>query len=299
MAYVPLTERLGYVPGGVNIGVIQGKSGNAIMIDTGIGETNGKKALKSIREALESNVSTIVTTHGHADHFGANVVVVKRTGARVYAPTIDEVFLRYPMFQPSSLFGGADPLDALRGGFLLADPSPVDVVYDAGPLVIDGVELEVIDLSGHSPGQKGLLVDGVFFCADVVLPESVLAKYRIPYLYSVTQHLTALDRAADVSCHIAVPGHGAITEDLTELINMNRSLVHRVIDVIMSELETPQTAEALLTGVLSRLDAPISDAPGYYLLQPTVFAFLSHLEREGLVSHSIDERRSVWSRASS
>ena len=56
-------------------------------------------------------------------------------------------------------------------------------------------------------------MDGVFFCADVVLPESVLAKYRIPYLYSVTQHLTALDRAADVSCHIAVPGHGAITED--------------------------------------------------------------------------------------
>jgi glyoxylase-like metal-dependent hydrolase (beta-lactamase superfamily II) len=290
---------VGYVPGGVNIGVVRGESGHAIMIDTGIGETNGQKALKSIREALGSDVSAIVTTHGHADHFGANMVVVKRTGAKVYAPTIDEVFLRYPMFQPLSLFGGADPLDALRGGFLLADASPVDVVYDAGPLAIDGVELEVIDLSGHSPGQKGLVVDGVFFCADVVLPESVLTKYRIPYLYSVTQHLTALDRATEVNCQIAVPGHGAFTEDLTDLINMNRSLVHQVIDVIVSELETPQTAEALLTRVLCRLDAPISDAPGYYLLQPTVFAFLSHLEREGVVTHAIAERQSIWSRASS
>jgi glyoxylase-like metal-dependent hydrolase (beta-lactamase superfamily II) len=299
VAYVALTERVGYVPGGVNIGVVRGESGHAIMIDTGIGETNGKKALKSIREALGSDVSAIVTTHGHADHFGANLVVVKRTGAKVYAPTIDEVFLRYPMFQPSSLFGGADPLDALRGGFLLADASPVDAVYDAGSLVIDGVELEVIDLSGHSPGQKGLLIDGVFFCADVVLPESVLTKYRIPYLYSVTQHLIALDTAAEVTCQIAVPGHGAITEDLTDLINMNRSLVHQVIDVIVSELETPQTAEALLTRVLCRLDAPISDAPGYYLLQPTVFAFLSHLEREGVVTHAIAERQSIWSRASS
>src|SRR5215203_3667907 len=115
------------------------------MIDTGIGETNGKKALKSIREALGSDVSAIVTTHGHADHFGANMVVVKRTGAKVFAPTIDEVYLRYPIFQPSSLFGGADPLDSLRGSFLLADASPVDVVYDAGSLAIDGIEFEVID----------------------------------------------------------------------------------------------------------------------------------------------------------
>ena len=297
MAYVPLTERVGYVPGGVNIGVVQGKSGNAIMIDTGIGETNGKKALKSIREALESDVSAIVTTHGHADHFGANMVVVKRTGARVYAPSIDDVFLRYPIFQPSSLFGGADPLDSLRGGFLLADASPVDAVYDPGPLNIDGVEFEVIDLSGHSPGQKGLLVDGIFFSADVVLPASVLAKYRIPYLYSVSQHLIALDRAADVNYRVAVPGHGAVTEDLSELITMNRSLVHQVIDMIMTELAAPQTAEALLTQVLCRFDATIGDAPGYYLLQPTIFAFLSHLEREGLVSHTIAERRSMWSRA--
>ena len=296
MAYVQLTERVGYVPGGVNIGVVRGESGNAIMIDTGIGETNGKKALRSIREALGSDVSAIVTTHGHADHFGANMVVVKRTGAKVFAPTIDEVFLRYPIFQPSSLFGGADPVDSLRGGFLLADASPVDVVYDAGSLVIDGIDFDVIDLSGHSPGQKGLLVDGVFFCADVVLPESVLAKYRIPYLYSVTQHLMALDHAAEVTYRVAVPGHGAITEDLTELITMNRELVQQVIDLMVCELETPQTAEALLTRVLDRFDAPIIDAPGFYLLQPTVYAFLSHLEREGVVRHSIEKRRSVWSR---
>jgi len=291
-----LTERVGYVPGGVNVGVVRGESGNAIMIDTGIGETNGKKALKSIREALGEEVSAILTTHGHADHFGANMVVVKRTGAKVYAPTIDEVFLRYPMFQPSSLFGGADPLDALRGSFLLADASPVDAVYDAGPVVIDGVDLDVIDLSGHSPGQKGILVDSVFFCADVVLPESVLAKYRIPYLYSVTQHLAALDRAADLSYSIAVPGHGAIVEDLTDLIDLNRSLVNQVIDVIMCELAIPKTAESILTGILNCMDAPIHDAPGYYLLQPTVFAFLSHLERQGAISHEIDGRQSLWSR---
>jgi glyoxylase-like metal-dependent hydrolase (beta-lactamase superfamily II) len=297
VAYIELNERVGVVPGGVNVGVVRGESGRAIMIDTGINETNGKKALKSIREETGADVAAIVTTHGHADHFGANAVVVKRTGAKVYAPTIDEVFLKYPIFQPSLLFGGGDPLDSLRSGFLLADPSPVDEVYDAGTLTIDGVEFTVLDLGGHSPGQKGFIVDGFFFCADVVLPETVLAKYRIPYLYSVTQHLVALEVARTQTYAMAQPGHGPMMERLDPLIDLNLDLIHRVSEAIVDLLAEPATAEQLLTNVFERFDAPIADASSFYLLQPTVFAFLSHLEREGAISHEIDERRSIWRRA--
>lgn len=297
MAYIELNERVGVVPGGVNVGVVRGESGRAIMIDTGINETNGKKALKSIREEAGAEVAAIVTTHGHADHFGANAVVVKRTGAKVYAPTIDEAFLKYPIFQPSLLFGGGDPLDSLRSGFLLADASTVDEVYDAGALTIDGVEFTALDLSGHSPGQKGLIVDGFFFCADVVLPESVLAKYRIPYLYSVTQHLVALEVARAQTYAIAQPGHGPMMERLDPLIDLNLDLIHRVIEAIVDLLAEPSTAENLLTKIFERFDASIADASSFYLLQPTVFAFLSHLEREGAISHEIDERRSTWRRA--
>ncbi len=296
MVYNRVSERVGIVPGGVNVGVVRGDSGRAIMIDTGINETNGKKALKSIREEAGAEVAAIVTTHGHADHFGANAVVVKRTGARVYAPTIDEVFLKYPIFQPSLLFGGGDPLDLLRSGFLLADPSPVDEVYDAGTLSIDGVDFAVLDLRGHSPGQKGLIVDGTFFCADVVLPESVLQKYRIPYIYSVTQHLAALDLAEQQDYERAQPGHGPVVDDLSPLIAMNRQLIHEVSQVIVDLLSEPRIAEALLTATLDRFEAPIADAVSFYLLQPTIFAFLSHLQREGLITHEVDARRSIWRR---
>lgn len=296
MAYIELNERVGVVPGGVNVGAVRGESGRAIMIDTGINETNGKKALKSIREEAGAEVAAIVTTHGHADHFGANAVVVKRTNAKVYAPTIDEIFLKYPIFQPSLLFGGGDPLDSLRSGFLLADASPVDEVYDAGALTIDGVEFTVLDLRGHSPGQKGLIVDGFFFCADVVLPETVLAKYRIPYLYSVTQHLAALDLAAQQTYVKAQPGHGPMVDDLGPLIEMNRSLIHRVSEAIVDLLDEPRIAEELLTATLNRFEAPIGEAASFYLLQPTIFAFLSHLEREGAITHEIDARRSIWRR---
>jgi glyoxylase-like metal-dependent hydrolase (beta-lactamase superfamily II) len=214
----------------------------------------------------------------------------------VYAPSVDEVFLKYPIFQPSLLFGGGDPLDGLRTGFLLADPSPVDEVYDAGQLAIDGVDFTVLDLKGHSPGQKGLIVDGIFFCADVVLPESVLAKYRIPYLYSVSDHLSALDLAARQTYTKAQPGHGPLVDDLTPLIQMNRTLIDDVSAAIIELLASPATAEVLLIGVFERFDAPIADGSSFYLLQPTIYAFLSHLERMGAIEHHIDQRRSIWQR---
>jgi glyoxylase-like metal-dependent hydrolase (beta-lactamase superfamily II) len=266
------------------------------MIDAGINETNGKKVLRSIRDELGADVQAIVTTHGHADHFGANASVVKRSGARVYAPEVDELFLRYPFMQPAMLFGGADPHTPLRSPFLLAHASPVDEVYTNEPLVIDGVELEIIDLAGHSPGQKGILVDGVFFCADVVLPASVLERYRIPYLYSVTDHLTAFDRALSVSNRVAMPGHGPLRTDLPVAVEENRMLVEQVLAVVHESVADWRSTESVIETVFDHFDAPINDAPGYYLLQPTITAFLSHLEREGMITNEVKGRKSLWKR---
>jgi glyoxylase-like metal-dependent hydrolase (beta-lactamase superfamily II) len=289
-----LSERVFVLPGGVNVGAILAVDGTVILIDTGVSETNGKKVLRAVREELQRDVAVILTTHGHADHFGANAAVVKRTGARVFAPALEDAILRYPVLQASSLYGGADPLDALRTGFLLGHPSPVDEVIRPGPLSVGGVDLEVVGLAGHSMNQVGFLLDDVFFCADVVLPESVLAKYRIPYLYSVTDHLKALDSADAVTCRWAVPGHGLIVESLADLIKLNRQVVLDVASAVVEICTREQTAEALLAQVLRGFDAPVTDAAGFYLLQPTIFAFLSHLQRSGQISHRVERGRSLW-----
>ena len=289
-----LGERVFVITGGVNVGAILAGDGTAILVDAGVSETNGKKVLKAVREELQREVSAILTTHGHADHFGANAAIVKRTGARVFAPALDEAVLRYPLLQASSLYGGADPLDSLRTGFLLGHASPVDELIHPGRLNVGGVEFEVIGLAGHSMNQVGLLFDDVFFCADVVLPESVLAKYRIPYLYSVTDHLRALDTAAAVACRWAVPGHGPIVESLSALIELNRQLVLDVASTITEICTQEQTAESLLGQVLRVFEAPVSDAAGFYLLQPTIFAFLSHLHRSGRIGHRVESGQSLW-----
>ncbi len=286
------------VPGGVNIGVLLNDEGQAVLVDTGLNDTSAKRALKVVREELDAEVVAILTTHAHADHFGGNATVVKRTGATVHAPAFDEAFLRYPLLQPIFLYGGADPLDSLRGRFLLADASPVDVIVQPGPHEVAGVAVVAVPLFGHSPGQLGYVVDGIFFCADVVLPASVLDKYRLPYLFSLTDHLLAMDRARTIDHTAAVPGHGPVLEPdaLHALIDQNQGLMQHVVEAALDLTATPVTAETVLLGLLRHFEAPVADASSFYLLQPTALAFLSHLQRVGQVEHQIHEGRSLWCR---
>jgi glyoxylase-like metal-dependent hydrolase (beta-lactamase superfamily II) len=294
MAVIQLSDRVYVVPGGVNIGVIDAGDHRFMLVESGLNDTSAKKALKSVAEELDGAVVAVLTTHAHADHFGGDATVVKRASARIYAPEVDEAILRYPLLQPTCLFAGADPLDSLRNNFLLADASPVDEVISPGPLEVEGVEIEVIGLAGHSPNQVGYLVDGVFFCADVVLPDSVLAKYKIPYLHSVTAHLNALTTATEIACRKAVPGYGAVLDAIDPLVDMNRRLVEDVMAFIVELSKEPLEAGAILTSLLRNYDAPVNDASSYYLLHPTVFAFLSHLERAGVLSHDVRTGQSLW-----
>jgi hypothetical protein len=95
---------------------------------------------------------------------------------------------------------------------------------------------------------------------------------------------------------VAVAGHGPVLEDgqLEAAIELNAALAQRVAAAILALTATPRTAEAILEGILRRFDAPVVDAPSFYLLQPTVFAFLSHLHRSGAIAHEVRDGRSLW-----
>jgi len=292
--FVSLGDRVGVIPGGVNNGVLRAESNQLILVDTGLNESSAKRALKAVRDAGLGEVIAILTTHAHADHFGGNKTVVKRTGARVYAPAWDEAVLRYPLLLPAALYGGADPLDSLRGSFLLAEASPVDVILEPGKVEIEGLTIDVVSLAGHSVNQMGYVVDGIFFCADVVLPEPALAKYKIPYLFSVSAHLVALDSAAAVQCKHVVPGHGEILTDVQPLLDLNRGLLFAVLAAIKQCCKDWTSADAVMTHVLTKFEAAVTDAPSYFLLQPTMYAFLSHLHRSGELLHEVKDGKSLW-----
>lgn len=292
-----LTERVYVLPGGSNIGVVIADDGRAVMIDSGLNDTPARKALRFVREDLGTELAAIITTHGHADHFGGNAWLVKRTAAKVYAPDLEEMALRHPLMMPIMLFGGADPADPLRTSFLVAEAGPVDGIVPVGPSTICGVDLEAIALPGHSINQFGCLIDGVFFCADVVFPAATLEKYPIPYLYGITEHMAAMQTAEQVPCDRVVPGHGPVLEHIGPLVQRNREAIDTVIRTLLEIVTAPMLADDICRELFRRMGVAIPDAQAYYLLRPTVQAYLAHLERNGDVRLDVIDHSVVWMRA--
>lgn len=291
---IRLNERVYVLPGGTNIGIIVAEDGRAVLIDSGLNDTPARKALRFVRDELGTDIAAIINTHGHADHFGGNAWLVKRTSAKVYAPDLDEMTLRHPLMQPIMLYGGADPADALRTSFLVADVSPVDGLVTPGKNTIAGVDLEAIALGGHSMNQLGFLIDDIFFCADVVFPEVTLQKYPIPYLYGLSGHLESLQASLTVDSAHVVPGHGPVLESIDDLVLLNQQAIDRVIDTIVEIVDCPMMADEICRDLFQRMDLTMTDAQAYYLLRPTVQAYLAHLEREKLLHLQMQESSVVW-----
>lgn len=294
--YTALTDRVGVVAGGTNIGIVRIDAENVLLIDTGLNDTTARKVLRTVHDELGASVAGIITTHAHADHFGAHAFVVKRTGARVYAPDLEEAVIRHPVLQPILLFGAADPLDALRSRFLLAEPSAVDEVIERGPREVLSVSIEAIPLPGHSPNQMGFLIDGVFFSADVVFPSAAIEKYRLPYLFGLTAHLHSLERARGIASTNVVPGHGAMLDTIELLVDENLSVISRALDALFGITRQPKSSDEVCAELFRAMDVPVSDAQGYYLLRPTVLAYLSHLERTDVIEHTIEKKAAMWRR---
>ena len=93
---------------------------DAYLIDSGSDKDAGRK----IRQILDKNgwrLRAVFATHYHADHIGGCAYLQKQTGCAVYLPPEEVAFARYPVLEPTLLYGG-DPPAELRHKFLMAQP---------------------------------------------------------------------------------------------------------------------------------------------------------------------------------
>jgi glyoxylase-like metal-dependent hydrolase (beta-lactamase superfamily II) len=188
-------------------------------------------------------VERIVVTHFHPDHIGAALDVAQLTRAPVYQGALDYAQCIHVWDNPAwpqrivEWFerAGVPPElteDLVEQGSLyrpfirfVRDPQLVD----------DGDEVDgwqVVAMPGHADGHIVLVRDGVMLAGDHLLDPITPAVGLYPAARPdpVGDYLESLERAAELSPRLALPGHG---EPIEEPVARARELVehhHRRLD---------------------------------------------------------------------
>ncbi len=130
----------------------------ALVIDPG---ADGERILAAV-QAADLILQTIVNTHGHFDHIGANRFLVEQTGARLLCHAGDLPLLRNAS-QHAAIYGlSAEP-----------SPEPDRLLEEGDEVAVGSVRLQVLHTPGHSPGGICLYGEGHLFVGDTLFAGSV------------------------------------------------------------------------------------------------------------------------------
>lgn len=277
-----------YIDCPAKIGVYVRNEGEAILIDSGNDKESGKKALRII-EGEGLTLSCVVNTHSNADHIGGNRLLQQRTGCKIFAHGIEAAFTRYPILEPSFLYGGYPP-KALRSKFLMAQESGVLPFSDPG----FPSELEVIGLPGHFFTMTGFRTpDDVVFLADCLASEGTLQKYRLPFVYDVEAYLSTLHMVEVMQAKYFVPSHAQATEDIAPLARRNISKTEEALEQITELCRTPMIFEDILKALFDSFGLTL-DFSQYALVGSTVRSYLAYLSDKGRITAEFENNRLLW-----
>lgn len=281
-----------YIKGHVNTGVYVYDGDRCVVVDTGSSEDWGRKIYKAL-EAEGLELEMIINTHSHADHFGGNNLLIRRTGGEVAASAIEGVIISNPYLEPLYLYS-AHPPKALQNRFIMGKESRVDRIIEPGSFPVGSARLQIVDLKGHSPSQIGVATpDGVLMTADAYFSVHIIEKYKLPYFVNIAEALDTLKWLKDTDYDFYLPCHGELSEDIQKEIDANIKVINEIMGVIRWTLMRPMTREELGAFIGEKYGLDINPTQ-YYLNQSTLAAYLSYMTDEGMLQSRIDGYRMVW-----
>jgi glyoxylase-like metal-dependent hydrolase (beta-lactamase superfamily II) len=277
-----------YIDCPAKIGIYLAGGGDIYLIDSGNDKDAGRKILKILNER-GWNLIGIINTHSNADHIGGNEFLQQKTGCRIISTGLENAFTRYPLLEPSFLYGGY-PCRALRNKFLMANASvPTDDIGDSMP---EG--LEFIRLGGHYLDMVGVRTsDGVWFLADCVFGESIINKYHLSFVYDVAAFLSTLDTVEKLEGELFVPAHAEATADIGPLVRCNRDKVAEIENKLLGICKTPSCFEDILKAIFD-VYALTMDFNQYVLVGSTVRSYLSYMHDKGSLGVTFEDNKLLW-----
>ena len=287
---IQITERNYYIQSPAKIGLIKLNDQDVCLIDSGNDKDTGRK----IRQIITANgwhLTAIYNTHSNADHIGGNKYLQGQTGCKIYAPGIDCAFTRYPLLEPSFLYGGF-PYKDLRHKFLMAQES--DALELTNGALPDGFQM--IPLPGHFFDMVGFRTpDDVVYLADCLSSRETLDKYQIGFIYDVAAYLKTLETVKSMQARMFVPAHAAASEEIADLAQYNIDKVMEISERILSICGQPLRFESILEKLFDEYALEMSFEQ-YVLVGSTVRSYLAWLKDTGRLNILFDKNMLLWQR---
>jgi glyoxylase-like metal-dependent hydrolase (beta-lactamase superfamily II) len=188
----------------INVGPMQvncyvlacGKKREAIIIDPG----DQTQKINAVLKKHELKPALVINTHGHYDHIGSD----DDFGVKVYVHKLDLEMLQRADKNLSAFFSTAYKVS-----------SKIKTIEDGEIIKLDGLELEVIHLPGHTPGGIGLLLKepqaGIIFTGDTLFCQGI-GRYDLEGSSQQDLEKAIKERLFILPPQTVVyPGHGRLT----------------------------------------------------------------------------------------
>ena len=241
----------------------------AYLIDCGSGtDTSHDDLLSGLRRAglSPSDLTHILLTHAHIDHYGGLSKLKPLTTAAVGCHELDlqtvahhEARLALTNRRLASFLAETglaheeqdQLLNIYRFTKGLHGSVPVDFTYDAMKDHIP--ELEVIHLPGHCPGHVAIRLDDAIFCGDMVVegvtphltPESILPYSGLDHYLESLQRFQPWANGA----RIILNGHDEAISDLPAQIDATHQNIIRRMSRAIDVLSAPLTIAEICNAV--------------------------------------------------
>lgn len=244
----------GVVPGVPNVGIVIGTRA-ALVIDTGIGERNGRTVLQVARRLAGELPLRLLTTHVHPEHdlgapaFPAETVMIR---SRAQITEIAETGLQVA---DDFRLRSAEYVELLEG----AEFRDADIVFDETlELDLGGVHVDVQAMGpNHTLGDTVALVveDGVLFSGDIAM--ALPPAFASPHS-SLRHWLTSLDLLDALHPRLIVPSHGPVGG--VELIDGYRRYLHEVVRLSTTARMVGKDQEQAVAEIIPQLIEAHPDA---------------------------------------
>ena len=203
----------------------------ATLVDCGVWRSDAEGMLERGLDAAGytvGDISRLIITHAHIDHYGLAAKVLERSGAELWMHTMTELDLekyRHPrtsMARHRDTYAdhGVDDLETAELGdhlatwmpYLYSVVEPTKRVHGGEVVAIGGDDWELIHTPGHSLGhicvwsaRRGVLLSGDHLLPSITPPVTFERGFEPDPLRS---YLTSLRTVAARNAELVLPGHG-------------------------------------------------------------------------------------------